>query len=369
MLTQMQISGGLTLGILNIVLVQSGVEKPAELRTHAQDSDAMRLGFVCKELYTFTLMTIKFAICAFYTRIFQDKGGRLFIYSVAGFVILSTIPIMVAHCLRCDPPAGSFKSSNVLLALDFLTCHSCLVPDPSEMPSRISHRHFFGSLQHSQRHRPPGIRPPQNLQVLLSPSPFLLEFFPLPHTPHTDHSTNISQAKLQMARRQKFGLIAVLSLSLLIIVAAIVRAVRVVHEIESTVGGAIPYESYDITVWTSVEINTALFCAAAPSLKPLIQRLRPGMLGSHSHSSGESRRGYGTRVGGNTRTLERSGEVYDMGSQVELGHEGKVGGSRSSVDDDRKIRVCEPGSRVDDASWDHFDGDQKNFPKHNTEEL
>lgn len=123
----------------------------------------MRLGFVCKELYTFTLMTTKLAICAFYTRIFQDKGGRLFIYAVAGFVILSTIPIMVAHCLRCDPPAGSFNSSNVMLALGFLTCHSCLVSHGSEMPLRIPHHHFLSSLQHPQRLRPPGIRPSPNL--------------------------------------------------------------------------------------------------------------------------------------------------------------------------------------------------------------
>ncbi|KAG4411199.1 hypothetical protein IFR04_015670, partial [Cadophora malorum] len=103
------LSGGVVLGALNVVLAQSGTGKPTKLRTPAQDSDAMRLGFVCKELYTFTLMTVKLAICAFYARIFQDKGGRLFIYSMSGFVVLSTIPIMVAHGLRCDPPAGAWS--------------------------------------------------------------------------------------------------------------------------------------------------------------------------------------------------------------------------------------------------------------------
>ena len=148
------------------------------------------------------------------------------------------------------------------------------------------------------------------------------------------------------------------STSLLIIVAALVRAVRVVHEIESSVG-AIPYESYDITVWTSVEINTALFCAAAPSLKPLVQRMIPGVLSSRSRNSGENRGGYGSRVGGGTRTLERSGEVFDMGSQVELSQEGRVGGSWSSVEDERTMRVCEIRTGIDDACRKHFDDSQK----------
>ena len=161
LLMKKQLSGGVVLGALNVVLAQSGTGKPTKLRTPAQDSDAMRLGFVCKELYTFTLMTVKLAICAFYARIFQDKGGRLFIYSMSGFVVLSTIPIMVAHGLRCDPPAGNLiVALNVILLFDLLIQCRRMVADASKMPLRISHHHLLRSLQHPQRHRPPRIHPP-----------------------------------------------------------------------------------------------------------------------------------------------------------------------------------------------------------------
>lgn len=148
-----------------------------------------------------------------------------------------------------------------------------------------------------------------------------------------------------MPRRQKIGLIAVLSLSLLIIVAAIVRAVRVVQEIESTVG-AIPYESYDITIWTSVEINTALFCAAAPSLKPLIQKMIPGVLSSRSYTSGENRDGREARAGGAT-ILRRGTEDFEMGSQVELGSEREEGDSWTGKRHEPTVEVCESASERD----------------------
>ena len=32
------------------------------------------------------------------------------------------------------------------------------------------------------------------------------------------------------------------------------------------------------TIWSSVEVNTGLFCVSAPVLKPLIRKLMPGLL-------------------------------------------------------------------------------------------
>jgi hypothetical protein len=107
----------------------------------------------------------------------------------------------------------------------------------------------------------------------------------------------------------------VLAISVLIIVAAIVRVVRVTFEITSEVD--IPYVSYDVTIWTSVEINTGLFCASAPSLKPLLQKLVPGILTSVRSSKAGSK--WGTYGGDTTQSRRRAPDAFELSSQTNLG--------------------------------------------------
>lgn len=100
--------------------------------------------------------------------------------------------------------------------------------------------------------------------------------------------------------------------------AATIRVCRVVNEIESTVD--IPYVSYDVTIWTSVKINTGLFCTSAPSLKPLLQKSAPGILSSSSRPT-KNRSNFGNYASG-TRTGKRTvtNQAFELNSQINLGY-------------------------------------------------
>lgn len=42
----------------------------------------------------------------------------------------------------------------------------------------------------------------------------------------------------------------------------------------------ISWDSYDVDIWAAVEINTRMFCVAAPAIKPLLRQIAPGLLSS-----------------------------------------------------------------------------------------
>ncbi|KUJ23967.1 uncharacterized protein LY89DRAFT_744549 [Mollisia scopiformis] len=129
----------------------------------------------------------------------------------------------------------------------------------------------------------------------------------------------ICKFKLQIAQRQKIPLLLILGLSILVIIAGSVRCVRVSYEIESTVD--IPYVSNDLTIWTSVEMNTGIFYASAPSFKPLLRKIAPGLLSSAYRSKNTSNFGNyasGTRTGKRTVTKE----AFKLSSQTNLGTTG-----------------------------------------------
>ena len=90
-------------------------------------------------------------------------------------------------------------------------------------------------------------------------------------------NTNRNLANLHLPKKQKLGLLAILSLSILVILAAIIRVVRVLHIVTSQ---DVPWDSYDVDIWAAVEINTGIFCVSAPAVKPLLRQLAPGLLSS-----------------------------------------------------------------------------------------
>ena len=85
--------------------------------------------------------------------------------------------------------------------------------------------------------------------------------------------------RLNMHRRQRIAVIAVISLGWIAVAAGIVRMVRTSRLIGATNIDPV-WEGYDIVIWTAMEIHIAIFCAAAPCIKPLVVRLMPRFLGS-----------------------------------------------------------------------------------------
>lgn len=68
------------------------------------------LGFCARVLYQFTLMTTKFAVCAFYFRVFTDRTSKMVIWGMAAFVMAFSIPLLFAITLECRPIRGPLPS-------------------------------------------------------------------------------------------------------------------------------------------------------------------------------------------------------------------------------------------------------------------
>ncbi|KFY37843.1 hypothetical protein V494_04612 [Pseudogymnoascus sp. VKM F-4513 (FW-928)] len=79
---------------------------------------------------------------------------------------------------------------------------------------------------------------------------------------------------LKLPRLQKAGLITITSLSSLVVVSSVVRLIRISALNSST---DLPWDSFDFTTWSSIEINVGLFCATAPAIRPAIRAMKDAL--------------------------------------------------------------------------------------------
>jgi hypothetical protein len=88
--------------------------------------------------------------------------------------------------------------------------------------------------------------------------------------------------RMTMNRRQKGVLLGIVSLESVAVMAGITRMVRIGKALDKYGSGTFdpPWDTYDVTIWTSTEIYVSLICAAAPGTKPLISLLLPRLLGT-----------------------------------------------------------------------------------------
>lgn len=56
-------------------------------------------------------MMVRIAICLIYARIFQDKTSRIIIYTLLFFQIITTIPLTLLVVFQCDPIASQWDLS------------------------------------------------------------------------------------------------------------------------------------------------------------------------------------------------------------------------------------------------------------------
>ena len=78
---------------------------------------------------------------------------------------------------------------------------------------------------------------------------------------------------VRLPTRQRMVLVITMTLGWLVVLAAIVRVVRmnsVMKAVDRT------WASRDPLIWTSVELNVAIICAAIPALQPILTRFAPG---------------------------------------------------------------------------------------------
>lgn len=85
--------------------------------------------------------------------------------------------------------------------------------------------------------------------------------------------------RIKLPTRQRAILLATITLGWVAVVAGIVRVVRigiVLNAVDRS------WSASDPSVWTSVELNVTIICAAVPALKPLFTHLLPDTAVPHS---------------------------------------------------------------------------------------
>ncbi|KAM7200189.1 hypothetical protein V8F20_005407 [Naviculisporaceae sp. PSN 640] len=98
---------------------------------------------------------------------------------------------------------------------------------------------------------------------------------------------------LKLPKRQKYALVGVFALGFFVCLISILRLIALIDmTLNPSWDGA--YSSADLVYWTAAEVNAAIVCACAMTLKPLVMRLFPRLLGGRS-----GRFGGGGGAGGN----------------------------------------------------------------------
>ena len=130
---------------------------------------------------------------------------------------------------------------------------------------------------------------------------------------------------LQMRARQKVALLATVGLGWVIVIASIIRGVRISAVIADSSDAS--WRSYETSIWSAVEVNVALMCAAAPALKPLLQKIAPKLMyslsGKTSNTYGQSGRRTDNNGTAASRRDNNTNNIGAGGSQIELTLENK----------------------------------------------
>ncbi|KAL1640002.1 hypothetical protein SLS58_007428 [Diplodia intermedia] len=233
----------------------------AELPAQALDTN-LKLQYASLLIYILTLSLTKIAICLFYLDIFADPLNRRLAQAALAYIVAYTLPLLALSIFQCAPIAAYWDKS--------------LAADPAARCVPM-HPHFWACA----------------VCNMLADAWLAAQVVP-----------NI--VPLQIPRRQKVALLGVVSLGWLVLAASVVRIVRI-RAIPD--GSDFTWASYDVTIWSAVEVDAGLVCVAAPAAKPLVKWFAPGWLRA-GEDGGEE--GEGTRMAemrlGNLEEATRMGD-------------------------------------------------------------
>ncbi|KAJ8057915.1 hypothetical protein OCU04_013096 [Sclerotinia nivalis] len=222
------------------------------------------LAFVTRLLYQLGLMMIRIAMCLLHLRIFQDKTSKIIIYILILFQLISTIPATLILVFQCDPIISQWDPS-----VEEIHCN-----DPMPAITGFTLCSVFSDAA--------------------------LIAFAVPRI-----------LPLKIPKFQKAFLVAIVSFGVLIIIVSIVRYVRL-EPIYS--GQDYTWNVWQITTFSSIELNTALLCASAPSLRPLVCQLVPDIkcLKSMGAASGSQRTV--CRIANSRKNMNDNGKMGEGGN-------------------------------------------------------
>ncbi|GME39093.1 Integral membrane protein [Neofusicoccum parvum] len=219
---------------------------------------ALQLAYGTLIAYNLALALTKISVCLFYLRVFCSdpaaaRSRRLVVCCMA-FVAAYTVPLEIVSIAQCRPASAVWEPG--------LAGARCVDTVPA----------FYASAA-------------SNMAVDAALVAFVVpRVLPLP-----------------VPRRQKAVLLFFVSLGWVIIIASIVRVVRI-----STILRAEDktWVSYDSSIWSAVEVDVGLICVSAPATRKLLQKIAPGFARSFRGSVGggnaerASSGSSSTRVGG-----------------------------------------------------------------------
>lgn len=204
---------------------------------------SLQIGFGGLIVYQVTLALTKISICFFYLRLFSDTIAKRLIYLTIAVILLYAIPTVLFSVFQCNPVRGYWiKTIN----------SKCLNTLPAFYINSIGN-------------------------ILAD---IWLIIFVIPRI-----------WRLKMAQKQKVALFAIITLSWLVVIAALVRVVRLsaIFSPNSNTGGDEMWDFYDLSIWTGLEVSMGIFCVSAPAMKPIFRRYAPGILSSYTNPGSKAR--------------------------------------------------------------------------------
>ena len=178
--------------------------------------------------YQISLWASKISLCLLYLRVFGiTRASRWFLYVVLAILTSEFIAIQVVVIYQCQPISDAWKLGGHCFNIEIFFWVSAVINILADV--------------------------------------VLLGF------------AFVNIRGLNMPGRQRTALMMTLCVGWLVVIAAVIRVIRISALMRNK--DADPsWRSYDVSIWTAVEINVAILVTSAPGTKPLLQRLAPRWL-------------------------------------------------------------------------------------------
>ncbi|KAI1391069.1 uncharacterized protein F4822DRAFT_171479 [Hypoxylon trugodes] len=247
----------------NMAGVGVGFGKPLSDIAPENRVELMKTIWISPPLWGLSSALIKMSIVTSYRRIWTSPRFKLFTTTLVIFLAIFGLTLFLAGILACipvslswAPPTPSSRTSDHCLDI------------PTFMFATSVLNTFFDIL------------------ILALPVPLV--------------------KRLQIAPRQKAALTAVFTVGLVVVVASVMRLV-VIYRLDATTD---PSEGgVELGLWSGVELNVAIICSCLPTLRPMLARMFPKLLGGTLRSASSW---YGSSAG--TRSTRRSRRTTNDGN-------------------------------------------------------
>jgi hypothetical protein len=190
----------LCLAVLDCLFVKFGSGHHSFLQTPPDVIATLKLAFISRIIYQFVICITKLGICTFYMRVFQDRQSKMVIYSLLGFITITALVIELAFLFSCKPVSGAWAIPP-----------TCASPRASFYANTIT-----------------GVIADVALMVFVIPRVCMSENSADTNCSVLCYLLKQTSVPLQLPLKQKIILLGVVSLGLLIIVAACIRLDRII---------------------------------------------------------------------------------------------------------------------------------------------